>query len=73
MRVQKKCKTCNYDPKERAAGGLYKDRREDIKSIKEYIENHEIHYNHMGHRLTPIFKKCCKAFDYYSVKLIKEN
>ena len=63
--MPKKCKVCGEDPTQRGFGGMYKDNRYDRKLAKEYCENTA----NSNQIITPVWKKCCGALDYYTVRL----
>ena len=63
-----KCKVCEYDPSEKAMGGLMKKNKEDRRLVKEYCERNSDY----RHTVKPIWKKCCGALERYNV-IIKAN
>ena len=72
IKSDKTCLECGYDPVDHYFEGkemnLYKHRKRDKKSVKEYCENHEM--MHSNDKCKPIWRKCCGVLDRYSVQII---
>ena len=67
IKMPKRCKVCGEDPTIRGSGGMYKDK--DKKLAKDYCER-TANFNQI---VKPVWKPCCGALDYYSVRMKKSK
>ena len=67
VKMPKRCKVCGGDPTIRESGGMYKDK--DKKLAKEYCQSTA----HSHQTIKPIWRPCCGALDYYSVRMKKSK
>jgi hypothetical protein len=63
VKMPKKCKVCGEDPTQRGFGGMYKNKKEDIKLAKEYCERTA----NSNQIIKPVWNECCGSLQYYSV------
>ena len=62
------CIECGENPKNRALGGLYRYKTEDMLMVREYMEEHLRSFsNHKS--IKPVWCKKCKALLRYTVIL----
>ena len=62
------CIECGENPKNRAYGGLYKYKTEDMLLVREYMEEH-LRMNHRHKSITPTWCKKCQTLLKYTIKL----
>ena len=62
------CIECGENPKNRAYGGLYSYKTEDMLLVREYMEEH-LRMNHRHKSIKPIWCKKCQSLLEYRVVL----
>ena len=69
LELFKPCDICNHDPQDHVFEGkemnLYKQRKRDKKSVKEYCEHHEM--MNSNDKCKAIWRDCCGVLDQYRI------